>query len=139
MGKTVKNIAVYLPQFYETEYNNEWWGEGFTDWVTVKKAIPLFDTHVQPKIPLDHNYYDTTNLETFKEQSQLMKDYGVDGLCFYHYYFKDGRKVLEKPAELLLSNCDIDIPFCFSWPTENWIRTWSNVHGNIWGEKYDKN
>lgn len=139
MGKTVKNIAVYLPQFYETEYNNEWWGEGFTDWVTVKKATPLFDNHVQPKIPLNHNYYDTTNLETLKEQSQLMKDYGVDGLCFYHYYFKDGRKVLEKPAELLLSNCDIDIPFCFSWPTENWIRTWSNVQGNIWGEKYDKN
>ena len=135
MGKTVKNIAVYLPQFYETEYNNEGWGEGFTDWVTVKKATPLFDNHVQPKIPLNHNYYDTTNLETLKEQSQLMKDYGVDGLCFYHYYFKDGRKVLEKPAELLLSNRDIHMPFCFSWPTENSIRTLSNVQGSIWGEK----
>ena len=138
MNKTVRNIAVYLPQFYETEYNNEWWGKGFTDWVTVKKAMPLFDNHVQPKIPCNNNYYDTTNIDTLRFQAELMKDYSVDGLCFYHYYFKDGKKVLEKPAELLLENKDIDIPFCFSWPTENWIRTWSNVQGNIWGEKFDK-
>ncbi|MGN0340398.1 MAG: glycoside hydrolase family 99-like domain-containing protein [Lachnospira sp.] len=138
MSKCVKNIAVYLPQFYETEYNNEWWGEGFTDWVTVKKAVSLFDNHIQPKIPLNNNYYDTTKVDTLKYQSILMKEYGVDGLCFYHYFFKDGKKVLEKPAELLLENKDVDIPFCFNWATENWIRTWSNIQGNVWGEKYDK-
>lgn len=22
-----------LPQFYETLYNDKWWGEGYTDWV----------------------------------------------------------------------------------------------------------
>lgn len=138
MDRIVKNLAIYLPQFYETEYNNRWWGEGFTDWEAVKKAVPLYENHVQPKVPLNRNYYDPTNIETLKYQSSLMKKYGVDGLCFYHYYFKKGELLLEKPAETLLYNKDIDIPFCFSWPSESWIRTWSNIRGNVWGEKFDK-
>lgn len=134
----LKTIAVYLPQYYENEYNNKWWGKGFTDWTAVKKANPCFDGHKQPKIPIKNNYYDLLDKNTLIEQSKLMKKYGVYGLCFYHYYFKDGVKVLEKPAENLLQNRDIDIPFCFSWASEKWIRTWSNFYGNVWGEKFDK-
>ncbi len=32
-----KIIAMYLPQYHETEDNNKWWGKGFTDWISVKK------------------------------------------------------------------------------------------------------
>lgn len=136
--RNVKSIAIYLPQYYETAYNNRWWGKGFTDWVAVRNAIPCFDGHVQPKVPLDNNYYNLLDKSTFKYQQKLMKRYGIYGLCFYHYYFKNGIKVLEKPAENLLEWKDIDIPFCFCWPSENWIRTWSNLGGNVWGEKFDK-
>lgn len=136
--KTIRSIAIYLPQYYETEYNNKWWGKGFTDWTAVKKATPCFEGHRQPKTPLNNNYYDLLNKNTFIYQKELMKKYGVYGLCFYHYYFKDGVKVLEKPAENLLNWKDIDIPFCFSWPSEKWIRTWSNFYGNVWGEKFDQ-
>ena len=136
--KNIKPIAIYLPQYYETEYNNKWWGKGFTDWTAVQNAIPCFDGHKQPKIPLNNNYYDLLNKNTLVYQKELMKRYGIYGLCFYHYYFKDGIKVLEKPAENLLNWKEIDIPFCFSWPSDNWIRTWSNFYGNVWGEKFDK-
>ena len=134
----LKTIAIYLPQYYETEYNNRWWGKGFTDWTAVKKASPCFGGHKQPKIPLGKNYYDLLDKNTFKNQERLMKKYGIYGLCFYHYYFKDGTKVLEKPAENLLEWKDIDIPYCFNWASESWIRTWSNFYGNVWGEKFDK-
>ena len=33
-----KILAIYLPQFHITEDNNKWWGEGFTDWESVKSA-----------------------------------------------------------------------------------------------------
>ena len=135
--KLPKLLGVYLPQFHETEDNNLWWGEGFTDWNSVKQSEPLFDGHNAPWIPLDENYYDLSKYESIKWQANIAKKYGLDGFCFYHYYFKGGKKELEKPAELLLEHKDIDIPFCFNWASESWIRSWSKIAGNVWSEKYE--
>ncbi|WP_325086983.1 glycosyltransferase WbsX family protein [Acinetobacter johnsonii] len=119
----MKIYAFYLPQFHTIAENDEWWGKGFTEWVNVKKAKPLFSDHDQPKVPLDNYYYDLSDKETLKWQSDLMKKYKVDGLCFYHYWFT-GQQLLQKPAEILLENKDIDLPFLFSWANEPWTRTW---------------
>lgn len=137
----MKVIAMYLPQFHRIKENDEWWGEGFTEWSAVKNAEKLFPEHEQPRVPLHEHYYDLLDKETMCWQSQLMKKYKIDGMCFYHYYFKDGRKILEQPAENLLEWKDIDMPFCFSWANESWVRSWSNLStgfGNSWSEKYEK-
>ncbi len=68
----------------------------------------------------------------------MAKKYGIDGFCFYHYYFKGGKMELELPAENLLRWKDIDMPFCFNWASESWIRSWSRMTGNVWAEKYEK-
>lgn len=126
-------VAMYLPQFYETEENNKWWGKGFTDWVSAKNAKALFDNHYQPHIPLNNNYYNLLEKQTLVQQQKMMKKYGIYGMCFYHYWFKDGKKILEKPAENLLEWKDIDMPFCFSWANESWARSWSNIEEkNVW-------
>lgn len=128
-----KTIAIYLPQFHEVEENNRWWGQGFTDWVTVKNALSLFQGHRQPRVPLDQNYYDLLQHDTMKHQAEMAAKYKVSGFCFYHYWFKDGRRILEKPAENLLRWTDIDMPFCFSWANQTWARTWTNVsNSNAW-------
>lgn len=138
----MKTIAMYLPQFHEVPENNEWWGKGFTEWVAAKSAERLFEGHNQPRVPLNDNYYDLLNRTTMEQQAQTAKEYGLDGFCFYHYYFKDGRKILEKPAENLLRWADIDMPFCFCWANESWGRTWSKmdrraVYVNSWMEKLE--
>ncbi len=135
----MKILAMYLPQFHRVKENDEWWGEGFTDWVTVRQAKPLSDDHRQPREPLGDNYYDLTDENTLRWQAELMKQYGIDGMCMYHYWFKDGRQILEKPAEILLNNKGIDMPFCFCWANETWARSWSALQGkNSWACKYEK-
>lgn len=138
MKKQVRTLGMYLPQFHRVAENDEWWGEGFTEWTTVREAEPLFEGHIQPIKPLNNNYYNLMEKGTMEWQSMLMKKYGIDGQCFYHYYFKDGRKILEKPAENLLRWKDIDMPFCFCWANDRWARTWSNARGNSWADKFEK-
>ena len=73
----MKIIAFYLPQFHEIPENNEWWGNGFTEWVNVKAAKPLFKGHEQPRIPLNKNYYNLLDNNTIRWQIDLAKKYGV--------------------------------------------------------------
>ncbi len=134
-----KIITFYLPQFHKVTENDKWWGEGFTDWESAKRAIPFFDGHYQPRIPLAHNYYDLLDKAVIIKQYEMMEKYGVYGQCFYHYWFKDGRQILEKPAENLLTWKDISMPFCFCWPVESWARTWSGMNNtNSWSAVLEK-
>jgi len=134
----MKAIAMYLPQFHRVKENDEWWGEGFTEWTTVKNARPLYEGHEQPKTPLEDHYYDLTDRRTMEWQADLMRKYGVDGVCMYHYWFRDGRRILEKPAENLLKWKDIDMPFCFCWANETWARSWSNIRDkNVWADRFE--
>lgn len=126
----MKTIAFYLPQYHEIEENNKWWGEGFTEWSNVRKRTPLFEGHNQPRIPLDNNYYNLLNVDTIKWQAKLANAHGVNGFCFYHYWF-NGKQLLEKPAELLLKNKSIELEFCFSWANEPWTRSWDGSTRDI--------
>lgn len=134
----MKVITMYLPQFYVTEENNKWWGEGFTEWTTVNNAESYFEEHNQPRRPLNGKYYNLLNKETMVWQADLMKESNIYGQCFYHYWFKNGKRILEKPAENLLKWKDIHMPFCFSWANESWVRSWTAmVDSNIWAPKYE--
>lgn len=122
----MKKYAFFLPQFHSIKENDEWWGEGFTEWVNVKKAKKLYENHVQPITPLDNNYYCLLDKNTVEWQTSLMKKYCIDGLIYYHYYFC-GDLLLEKPAENLLKWKDIDQPFFFCWANHSWYRSWNGT------------
>lgn len=128
----MKIIALYLPQYHAFPENNEWWGEGYTEWKAVKQAKPLFKGHEEPRVPLNDRYYDLDidGYETLKWQSELANKYGLYGFCFYQYWFC-GHKLMEKPAEKLLQHKDINIRFCFSWANETWTRTWYSREDEI--------
>lgn len=121
----MKIITFYLPQFHEIPENNKWWGKGFTEWVNVKKAKPLFNGHYQPRIPENKNYYNLLNKTTIEWQANIAKKYGIYGFCFYHYWF-DGHMLLEKPMEIFLNDKNININFCISWANEDWTNAWTD-------------
>lgn len=119
----MKIIPLYLPQFHTIPENDEWWGKGFTEWTNVKGAKPLFEGHNQPRVPLNENYYDLSDVETLKWQCKIAKEHGIYGFCMYHYWF-NGKLLLEKPMEMLLAHPEIDIKYCISWANHDWTDGW---------------
>ncbi len=123
-----KVIAMYLPQYHTFKENDEWWGQGFTEWTNVKKSRPLYKGHLQPRIPYEENYYDLSDENVMKQQMEMAVKYKVDGFCFYHYWF-EGKKLMEKPVERLLTEQKVSLPFCLCWANEAWTRTWDGNEG----------
>ena len=133
-----KLFAMYLPQYHEIKENSEFWGKGFTDWVGVKAATPLFENHLQPRSPLNKNYYDLSIVDNVKWQASIAKKYGIDGFGIYHYWFNNDKNLLTKPAEIILENKDININYFFAWDNGSWKRTWSKIQGNDWAPNQDE-
>lgn len=127
----IKTIAFYLPQFHCIPENDEAHGKGFTEWTNTKKAKPLFEGHYQPRTPLNNNYYCLDDINVMYTQAAMARKYGISGFCFYHYWFRGGKKLLEKPVEAFLQHKDIDMPFCLSWANENWSKRWDGGNGEI--------
>ena len=128
----MKLYAYFLPQFHRIPENDQWWGEGFTEWKAAQNAKPLFEGHYQPHEPWNDNYYNLLDKKTMQWQAELMHKYNIDGMCFYHYWFGEEKKILEIPAENLLKWTDIDMPFCFSWANQSWVQSWSKLKGFSW-------
>ena len=120
-------IAFFLPQFYPTPTNNHWYGNGFTEWTNVGKAKPLFRGHYQPKIPADLGYYDLRYPEIRKMQAEMAKEAGIEGFCYYHYWFSKGRTELDFPLKEVIRLQQPDYPFCLCWANQSWYsKFWNN-------------
>lgn len=123
-----KLIALYLPQYFPTKENDEWWGPGFTDWRSVNTAKPLFHGHVQPKVPADLAYYDLRVTETRESQAKMAKEHGLDGFCYWHYWFGNGKRLLNRVFDEVVSSGTPDFPFCLGWANHSWYK-------KAWGGK----
>lgn len=126
----VRVIAFYLPQFHPTPENDLWWGKGFTEWTNVGKARPLFRGHYQPKVPADLGYYDLRVPETRKAQAEMAREYGIEGFCYWHYWFGNGRELLDFPFKEVLKSGEPDFPFCLGWANHSWEDKQFNKEGN---------
>lgn len=130
-GSKPRVIAYYLPQYHPTPDNDKWWGKGFTEWTNVGKAKPLFKGHYQPKVPADLGYYDLRLPEVRAAQVELAKEAGIEGFCYYHYWFGGGKQELEVPFNEVLKMGKPDFPFCLCWANESWHAKFWNMDGTV--------
>lgn len=127
MKKKARIIAFYLPQFHPIKENDEWWGKGFTEWTNVGKAKPLFRGHYQPRVPADLGYYDLRLPIIREQQAEMAREAGIEGFCYWHYWFGNGRTLLKEIFEEVLSSGKPDFPFCLGWANHSWSRrTWNS-------------
>lgn len=127
----IKPLALYLPQFHTFPENDKWWGKGFTEWTNVRKAVPRYEGHNQPRIPHpDIGYYNLTDIETLKKQVALARRHGIYGFAIYYYWFS-GKRLMEKPVDMLLEHREIDFPFMLIWANENWTRAWDGKEKDV--------
>lgn len=122
-------IAYYLPQFHPIPENDKVWGPGFTEWTNVAQARPLFKGHNQPRIPADLGFYDLRLPEVREQQAELAREAGVEGFCYWHYWFGRGKMLLQRPFQEVLQSGKPDFPFCLAWANHDWTTGTWQVNG----------
>ncbi len=125
----VRLLAFYLPQFHPIPENDAWWGKGFTEWTNTTKAKPLFPGHRQPHLPADLGFYDLRSPEAREAQASLASAYGLNGFIYWHYWFGDGKRLLERPFSEVVASGKPDFPFCLAWANQSWTGIWHGLKG----------
>lgn len=131
----IRPIAFYLPQYHPIPENDEWWGKGFTEWTNTVKAKPMFSGHYQPHLPADLGFYDLRVPEARKAQADMAKQYGLEGFCYYHYWF-GGKQLLERPFIEVLKTGEPDFGFCLCWANETWSGVWHGEPKRVLVEQF---
>lgn len=128
----VKVIAFYLPQFHPIPENDEWWGKGFTEWTSVGRAKKYYRGHYQPRVPADLGYYDLRLPQVREQQADLAKEAGISAFCYWHYWFGNGKQLLEKPLQEVIKLGEPDFPFCLGWANHTWWnKSWNREKQTI--------
>ncbi|MBR6372550.1 MAG: glycoside hydrolase family 99-like domain-containing protein [Victivallales bacterium] len=113
-------FAVYFPSWHPDAHYEKWYGKGFSEWELVKTTRPLFEGHLQPRIP-EWGWFDESNPQFMARQIDYAADHGLTGFMFDWYWY-EGEQFLERP----LDNAFLNAPnrkrlkFFLMWANHDW-------------------
>ncbi len=61
----------------------------------------------------------------------MAREYGVEAFCYYHYWFGNGRRLLQRPFEEVLQSGTPAFPFCLCWANESWTGIWHGLSSRM--------
>ena len=120
----VDAFAYYLPQFYPMELNSKWWGEGFTEWVSVIRAHRGWRSPRGTTLtPGELGFYDLRDRRIRARQGELARASGLAAFCMYHYW-SAGHRLLPEVEDAVLADGEPDFPFFLGWANHDWTLMW---------------
>lgn len=123
-GTPVEAFAYYLPQFYPVEINSTWWGEGFTEWVSVVRAHAGWRSPRGTTLtPGELGFYDLRDARTRRRQGELARAAGLAAFCVYHYW-SAGQRLLPEVEDAILVDGEPAHPFFLGWANHSWTLMW---------------
>ena len=69
--------------------------------------------HYQPHVPADLGYYDLRLPQVQEEQAVLAREAGVSAFCYWHYWFGNGKQLLEEPLKEVIRLGKPNFPFAW--------------------------
>jgi len=69
--------------------------------------------------------------EVREEQADLAQRAGIEAFCYWHYWFGNGRRILERPFSEVLTSGSPGISFCLGWANETWTGIWHGATDRI--------
>ena len=111
----------YFPNYHAGDPRNErQHGAGWSEWELVKRAVPRYPGHRQPRRPL-WGWGDEKSPEVMARKIDAAADAGIGFFIFDWYYYDDG-PFLERALEegFLRAPNRSRLKFCTMWANHNW-------------------
>jgi hypothetical protein len=121
LSKPYEVAVYYFPNYHIDPRNEEWHGEGWTEWNLVKAATPRFPGHKQPKVPL-WGYLDESDPRVSEKQISAAAEHGITSFI-YDWYWYDDKPFLQRALEegfMQATNND-KLKFALMWANHDWV------------------
>lgn len=122
MSNREYQIAVYyFPNYHPDPRNALVHGPGWDEWELVKRAVPRYPGHRQPRIPL-WGYQDESDPQIMAKKIDVAASHGIHAFIFDWYWYNDG-PFLQRGLEhgfLAATNND-RLKFSIMWANHNWL------------------
>jgi hypothetical protein len=121
MAKEYQIGVYYFPNYHVDPRNERLYGKGWTEWELMKRAVPRFAGHRQPRVPL-WGYEDEADPVVFAKKIDAAADHAIDCFLFDWYWYNDGPFLNRCLEEGYLKAANRDrLQFALMWAIHNWI------------------